>query len=245
MTRFLATLVLFFFSSTAFLSAQVKVAYVENRGNAATLVDNSPAKTTVEVGDVFHNFRVTVVTPNYLILTYTDTSANKTHLVLPLRQGYFFKNAAPGLAPPPIQPTDSPTPISPYREKEAPDAQGPISPYPSEQPQTGPLSGPVTLQQTVDRKTFNNELSNLEQLSKDVQVRPEGQDVVLTHITKGSYFDRIGLRSGDRILTVDGKSVNTIDSAADVYISLGQKKSVVVKLLRQSVPTTIVYTFTP
>ncbi|HEX2574013.1 MAG TPA: type II secretion system protein GspC [Polyangia bacterium] len=69
--------------------------------------------------------------------------------------------------------------------------------------------------------------------------RPRG--FRLYQIRPGSIFDRLGLRNGDRVETVNGMEMNTPDQALDVYTKVRSASHLTIVVERQGKTVTLDY----
>jgi len=96
---------------------------------------------------------------------------------------------------------------------------------------------------TIKRAEFDKAVADFTTLAKEVQIRRDGKRIVITGISRGSYFHRLGLRKGDKILSVDGKVIATMDDAAVLYAQLMAASSFKLEIERGKHRATFRYSF--
>ena len=76
---------------------------------------------------------------------------------------------------------------------------------------------PVTTTVLIPRTELDRELGDFAALSQDVQVatQPEG-GFRLAQVRSGSFFERIGLRTNDVVLRIDGRPINGVEDVVIV-----------------------------
>ncbi|MEE9598792.1 MAG: type II secretion system protein N [Acidiferrobacterales bacterium] len=74
---------------------------------------------------------------------------------------------------------------------------------------------------TIDRATLNEELNNQDLFRQALIVPNAGGGFLVRQIQPGSLYEKLGLKVGDVIRGVNGRSVNTIDQVLQVYQQLG------------------------
>jgi S1-C subfamily serine protease len=119
-----------------------------------------------------------------------------------------------------------------------------------------PATAPVAASVSPDRKSatailiaraeLDRELGDFGALSQNVQVaaQPDG-GFRLTQVRGGSFFERIGLRTNDVVLRVDGRPVNGVDDASAAYAWLRVTNKFSVDVLRDGRPMTLRYVVAP
>lgn len=135
---------------------------------------------------------------------------------------------APAIAKPattrpakPAAPTHSTPPPAPAIAKPAPAAPTPAA---------APTPGTVVL----DKKDLNDALADFATLTKDSRLTLGPTGVAFAHVAPGSLFARVGLRDGDRIVTINGSPIRSVDDAADLYAQLGGMKQLALDVVRGS-----------
>jgi general secretion pathway protein C len=81
---------------------------------------------------------------------------------------------------------------------------------------------------------------------KQVRIQPHFQNgkpdgLRLTGVRPNSIFYKMGLKSGDIIIGVDGKNIESVDDALKFYQSLRSASRVQLQLKRRGRPKTIDY----
>ncbi len=74
---------------------------------------------------------------------------------------------------------------------------------------------------TIDRATLNEELRNQDLFRQALIVPNAGGGFLVRQIQPGSLYEKLGLKVGDVIRGVNGRSVNTVDQVLQVYQQLG------------------------
>jgi general secretion pathway protein C len=74
---------------------------------------------------------------------------------------------------------------------------------------------------TIDRATLNEELNNQDLFRQALIVPNAGGGFLVRQIQPGSLYEKLGLKVGDVVRGVNGRSVNTIDQVLQVYQQLG------------------------
>jgi S1-C subfamily serine protease len=105
---------------------------------------------------------------------------------------------------------------------------------------------PVTTTVLIPRAELDRELGDFAALSQDVQVatQPEG-GFRLAQLRAGSFFERIGLRTNDVVLRVDGRPINGVEDASAAYAWLRVTNKFTIDVLRDGRPLTLRYVIAP
>lgn len=74
---------------------------------------------------------------------------------------------------------------------------------------------------TIDRETLNAQLNNPDTLRQALMVPNAGGGFLVRQIQPGSVYQKLGLKVGDVIRKVNGRSINTVDQVMQVYQQLG------------------------
>ena len=98
----------------------------------------------------------------------------------------------------------------------------------------------------LERSVIENAINNVNNLMKDAKIRPHFKDgkpdgLTLSRIKRGSIFTKLGLRSGDIIIGVDGKKIESVDDALKFYNSLKSSDNVSLEIKRRGRPQNIEY----
>jgi len=98
----------------------------------------------------------------------------------------------------------------------------------------------------VKRSELEASLNNLNEVFKQVRVRPHFRNgkpdgLTISGIKPQSVFRKLGLKSGDVILGVDGNDIRSVDDALKFYQSLGENANLQLKIKRRGMPRTIDY----
>lgn len=98
----------------------------------------------------------------------------------------------------------------------------------------------------VDRSEIDSALNNINQLMKQVRVRPHFKNgkpngLTLTHIRNNSVFNELGLKSGDVVKGVNGEDIESVDDALKFYHNLKSSSSVQLQIEREGEEKSISY----
>ena len=99
---------------------------------------------------------------------------------------------------------------------------------------------------TIKRSQIDTALQDVNTLMKQVRIQPHFQNgkpdgLRLTGVRPNSIFYKMGLKSGDIIIGVDGKNIESVDDALKFYQSLQSASRVQLQLKRRGRPKTIDY----
>lgn len=99
---------------------------------------------------------------------------------------------------------------------------------------------------TIKRSQIDTALQDVNTLMKQVRIQPHFQNgkpdgLRLTGVRPNSIFYKMGLKSGDIIMGVDGKNIESVDDALKFYQSLQSASRVQLQLKRRGRPKTIEY----
>jgi general secretion pathway protein C len=99
---------------------------------------------------------------------------------------------------------------------------------------------------TIKRSQIDTALQDVNTLMKQVRIQPHFQNgkpdgLRLTGVRPNSIFYKMGLKSGDIIIGVDGKNIESVDDALKFYQSLQSASKVQLQLKRRGRPKTIEY----
>jgi general secretion pathway protein C len=110
-----------------------------------------------------------------------------------------------------------------------------------------PLSNARFRNLTLDRKTVNNNLGNLNALMKGAVVRPfihKGvqEGLIVSNIVPNSLYEKMGLQNGDILIDINGKRINaaSLMQAADI---LRYGSRIALNIKRKGREETINYVF--
>ena len=112
--------------------------------------------------------------------------------------------------------------------------------------QRGEGEGPPEEHVRVQQSEIESAVRNVNQLMKQVRIRPHftngrADGLRLTGIRSGSIFSRMGLRSGDILVGVDGERIQSVDDALKFYRSLKSATNVKLTVKRGGQEKTIDY----
>ena len=74
---------------------------------------------------------------------------------------------------------------------------------------------------TIDRVTLNEQLRDQDLFRQALMVPNAGGGFLVRQIQPGSLYEKLGLKVGDVIRGVNGRSINTVDQVLEVYQQLG------------------------
>lgn len=98
----------------------------------------------------------------------------------------------------------------------------------------------------ISRAELDRELADFDSLSQQVQVAAQPQGGFrLAHVRSGCFFERIGLRTNDVVLRVDGRPMNGVEDASAAYAWLRVADRFTVDVLRDGRPVTLRYVVAP
>lgn len=100
---------------------------------------------------------------------------------------------------------------------------------------------------TVARADVTNSLRNINKLLTQVRIRPHlshgrPDGFMLSYISRGSLFSKLGLQRGDIIKRLNGKTINTPEDAFSFYKALESGSTLSLDIVRKGTPRTINYT---
>lgn len=126
---------------------------------------------------------------------------------------------APQAPPIAAQPDGATQPTAPPAAVPPPIAASPATPR------------PATI--TISRDEFESELGDFGKLAQEVVLAPlSGGGYRLDALRPGCYLERLGLRAGDVVLSIDGRAINEPDDAARAYAWLQVTDHFTVDVLR-------------
>jgi general secretion pathway protein C len=94
---------------------------------------------------------------------------------------------------------------------------------------------------TLRRSQIENAMGNLNTLMKQILVTPHRDGIRIRRIKPRSIFRKMGLRNGDIITGIDGKPIESVDSALRIYEELQSSSRVSLQLKRRGRERTIDY----
>lgn len=108
-----------------------------------------------------------------------------------------------------------------------------------------PVSGDME-KVSIDRSTITHALNNINDLMRQVRIRPYYKDgkpngILVSSIQKGSIFQNMGLRNGDIVTGVNGHPIQSMDDAMKFYNYLKLSDRVELQIQRQGETKTIYY----
>ncbi len=74
---------------------------------------------------------------------------------------------------------------------------------------------------SIDREALNEQLRNPDLLRQALMVPNAGGGFLVRQIQRGSIYEKLGLKVGDVIRKVNGRDINSLDEALEVYQQLG------------------------
>ncbi len=99
----------------------------------------------------------------------------------------------------------------------------------------------------LERSKIEESMNNVNNLMRQAKIRPHFKDgkpdgLTLSRIQENSVFSELGLESGDIIVGVDGKKIESVDDALKFYQSLKSSSSVNLEIKRRGETKSIDYT---
>lgn len=91
----------------------------------------------------------------------------------------------------------------------------------------------------LDRKTVKGLLQRPDFLSQALIIPNAGGGFRVGQVQPGSLYERLGLRVGDVIRSVNGQPINNMDEVMRLYQQFGSVREVNVEVLRAGVPQTL------
>ncbi len=98
----------------------------------------------------------------------------------------------------------------------------------------------------IERSEIEEAISDVNNLMKQARIRPHFKNgkpdgLTLTRIKRKSVFTKLGLKSGDIIMGVDGKLIESVDDGLKFYDSLKTSSNVELQIKRRGRTQTINY----
>ena len=98
----------------------------------------------------------------------------------------------------------------------------------------------------VDRSFLEKQLGNVDQLATQLRASPKTEDgkVIgfrLSAIRKGSVFDKLGIKNGDVVHTVNGQGLTSMEAAMGAYSTLSSEQAFNFEITRRNQKMTIDY----
>ncbi|HTJ40634.1 MAG TPA: PDZ domain-containing protein [Kofleriaceae bacterium] len=121
------------------------------------------------------------------------------------------------------KPAVTPPPAPPKTKTPPPAVTKPVPPPPPPS-----ANGAVVL----SKKELNDALADFATLTKDSRLTLGPTGVAFAHVAPNSLFARVGLKDGDRIVTINGAPIRSLDDAADLYAQLGGMKQLTLDVVR-------------
>lgn len=135
-------------------------------------------------------------------------------------------------------------------ESSAPTPSGPAvtGPNPSPAPPTPAAQAPDVRQTApnhyqVGRDRLSEQLRSPELLKQAMLTPSPGGGFLVQQIQPGSLYEKLGLRPGDVIKSVNGQAVNSAEDAVKLYQQLPTLGSVQMEILRGNRPESLYYQF--
>jgi len=92
---------------------------------------------------------------------------------------------------------------------------------------------------TLSRAEVKAALADFSRLVSAIQGELSSNGLKITALADRSIFARAGLRKGDTVTAVDGKPLQSIDDAADIYSRAGTARAMSVSIIRHNKPATL------
>jgi general secretion pathway protein C len=101
---------------------------------------------------------------------------------------------------------------------------------------------------TIDRSEVEKSLTNVHRILSQARVRPHfsagrPDGLAVTHIKRGSIFEKLGLQHGDIVKGIDGRQIKSPDDVLQMYKKLTLGSQVSVEIERDGQEQTLNYTF--
>lgn len=139
--------------------------------------------------------------------------------------------APPGSRAPEAAATEAPATEAPATEPQPPQAHPPPADPPRQATTQSPpvvrpaerRAGPGVSEEThvLSRRELDRALSDFHALSREMKIDVvPGKGVALEDVGRGSLAHRLGLRTGDLVLSIADRRVDSVDSAAAVFVAL-------------------------
>jgi general secretion pathway protein C len=101
---------------------------------------------------------------------------------------------------------------------------------------------------TVSRSNLQQSLENIHQLLSQARVRPHFRDgktdgLAISNIKAGSLFAKLGLKNGDIVQGIDGRSIKSPDDVMEVYRRLRSGSEVALQISRRGEQKILNYKF--
>jgi general secretion pathway protein C len=103
-------------------------------------------------------------------------------------------------------------------------------------------SGKSVYRRILQRSVIEKAVSNVGQLMTQAKIMPRGDGLAISAIKPGSLFRRLGLRNGDVIEGVNGRTIQSVDDALSIYNRLRNDSSVTVDIKRGGRNRTLQFT---
>lgn len=94
---------------------------------------------------------------------------------------------------------------------------------------------------TIDREELTEQMQTPEFLTQALMVPNPGGGFLVREIQPGSLYEKLGLRVGDVITTVNGRAVNTVEDVMQLYSQFGGASNIQVQIQRGGSSETLVY----
>lgn len=98
----------------------------------------------------------------------------------------------------------------------------------------------------LERSKLKSAVANINDLMKNVRIQPHFTDgkpdgFRISGVRPNSFFNDMGLKSGDIITGVDGKNIESVDDAFKLYQNLQSSSNVELQIKRRGEEKTINY----
>ncbi|MCF8079971.1 MAG: PDZ domain-containing protein [Desulfobacterales bacterium] len=102
----------------------------------------------------------------------------------------------------------------------------------------GAAPEPFQRQMTIERAAVEEAMNNIGELMKQVRIRPYFENglpagLSLTGVRPDSIFQKMGIRSGDVLLAVDGEQIRSVDDVVNLYEKIGASDGVALQIKRR------------
>jgi general secretion pathway protein C len=103
------------------------------------------------------------------------------------------------------------------------------------------VSRKATYRRIIPRSVIDRAVSDVGRLMTQARIMPRKDGLAISAIKPGSLFRRLGLRNGDVIEGVNGRTIQSVDDALSIYSRLRDDSSVTVDIKRGGQKRTMQY----
>jgi general secretion pathway protein C len=99
----------------------------------------------------------------------------------------------------------------------------------------------IRQRRTLRRTQIESAVKNLNNLAAQAKIRTHPEGLLISRIRRRSLFRKMGLRNGDIITNVDGRRINSVEDALNIYRNFQSADRVTLGLKRRGRSRTIDY----